>query len=631
MSLITEMNANMNVEELTELFINATEEQRQKIVEMMSNNNVSNRNVDKTEKHAEKILKKKNEKRTNYVKFLESKSVNGLIWAPTQVGKSAATRVFIETCFRYNTPVIVSTDNKTDQQEQLYNRIEAELMGASVELLKVTDKTFEKDLRKCIEDGNKRFVIFCLDNSSQIEKVIIQLTSNYVRYEQMADIKRIAIIHDEADTVAKDQDTENIKDGQAQSHKKWLELKNVINNRMGKLDLKRIFVTATPENVVLLYQVECPDVMRLEIPATYSGYDKIEHIKMEDDLSIGKNLLSEVQRVKEGVTNEAILYCIDRKIVDGHEVLLKNLSNQLDCVVNTYNGDGICTYIKRNLRVKFEKKLNKYDIEFQKVRRYYKMKNMAIRKFYTIIKSIGENCIVTIGKDLICRGISYVGEDVEDPITATTMFYKPGKTMNIVGMCQTIGRITGCAMPSLNRRLYCPEDVYENYMKYNRDQETYVKNIEKSEGLTTKVVVDSSEFEYSRPIDRPRLNLNKQIEKIRSQLPKKKSVVIESEESDSEFDEEIIIDGVNLKKLRIWIDGETLVGKMINYLYEYGSMSSEELKEGVKYEKSEQEFRNNIDGGRGLKCKYGKLWTARDNNISLNKSIRKYIDKIEDN
>ena len=296
------MNANISIEQMNEIFKNGTGEQRQKIVEMFSNMNVNNRNNDKTEKHAKKILKKKNEKRTDYVKFLESKSVNGLIWAPTQVGKSAATRVFIETCFEYNTPVIVSTDNKTDQQEQLYNRIEAELMGAEVELLKVTDKTFEKDLRKCIEERKKRFVIFCLDNSSQIEKVIIQLTSNYVRYEQMADIKKIAIIHDEADTVAKDQDTENIKNGQAQSHKKWLELKNVINNRMGDLDLKRIFVTATPENVCMLYQVECPDVMRLEIPATYTGYDKIKHFKMEDDLRISIYLTNEVERIKENET-----------------------------------------------------------------------------------------------------------------------------------------------------------------------------------------------------------------------------------------------------------------------------------------------------------------------------------------
>ena len=611
----------MTIEQMNEIFKNGNDEQRQKIVEMFANMNVNNRNNDKTEKHAKKIIKKKNEKRISYVKFLESKSVNGLIWGPTQVGKSAATRVFIETCFEYNTPVIVSTDNKTDQQEQLYNRIEAELMGAEVELLKVTDKTFEKDLRKCIEERKKRFVIFCLDNSSQIEKVIIQLTSNYVRYEQMADIERIAIIHDEADTVAKDQDTENIKNGQAQSHKKWLELKDVINKRMGNLDLKRIFVTATPENVVLLYQVECPDVMRLEIPATYTGYDKIKHVKMEDDLKISKHLSSEVERIKQAGTYEAILYCIDRKIVDGHEVLLKSLSRQFDCIINTYNGNGISTYIKKNLRVKFEKKLNKHDIEFQKDGRYYKMKNMAIRKFYTIIKSIGENCIVTIGKDLICRGISYVGENVEDPITATIMFYKPGKTMNAVGICQTIGRITGCAMPNLNRKLYCPEDVYDTYMTYNKNQEIFIKKIEQNQDLSTKVVVDSTVFEeYTRPIDRPKLNLFMKMEKK----------IIESEDEETEDeDEETEIDGVDINKLKNWIDGETLVGKMINYLYEYGLMSSKELKEGIEYERSDKEFKDNIKNGGSCKSQYGKLWTHKNDQISLNKNIRRYIDKIE--
>ncbi len=620
----------MTIEELTELFTNATKEQRQRIVEMMSNINVNNRNVDKTEKFSEKIIKKENDKRTNYVKFLESKSVNGLIWAPTQVGKSAATRVFIETCFRYNTPVIVSTDNKTDQQEQLYNRIEADLMGASVELLKVTDKNFANDFKEQIEKGNKRFVIFCLDNSSQIEKLICNLSSNYTRCAKMREIKRIAIIHDEADTVAKDQDTENIKNGQAQSHKKWLELKNVINESMGELDLKRIFVTATPENVVLLYQVECPDVMRLENPATYTGYDKIEHIQMEDDLQMRNHLVSEVERVNEAGTWEAFLLCTERKIVDGHEVLLRNLSNQLNCVVNTYNSDGICTYIKKYLRVKFEKKLNKYDIEFQKVGRYYKMKNMTIRKFYTIIKSIGENCIVTIGKDLICRGISYVGEDVKDPITATTMFYKPGKTMNIVGMCQTIGRITGCAMPSLNRRLYCPKDVYENYMEYNRDQEKYIKNIEKSEGLTTKVVVESSEFEYTRPIDRPRLSLNKQIEKIRSQLPKKKAVVIESEsESESELESELESENDRMIELiDMWMGKKTIIGKILSFVYESKGVDEDDLKEFI--EDCGSKDANKMYHHLISNTKEYKLVFKRKNNITnLNKEARQYIDDME--
>ncbi len=606
----------LTIEKLLSLAI--TDKDREEISRMMSNININNRNINKTEKFAEKIMEKKNEKTTNYVKFLESKSVNGLIWAPTQVGKSAATRIFIETCFRFNTPVIVSTDNKTDQQEQLYNRIEAELMGASVELLKVSDKSFEKNLRTCIQTGNKRFVIFCLDNSSQIEKIITQLTSNYVRYKQMKDIKRIAIIHDEADTVAKDQDVENIKNNQAASHKKWLELKDLINTQMGELDLKRVFVTATPENVVLLYQVECPDVMRLEIPASYTGYDKIKNVDMTDDLRINEYLSNEVNRIKEAGTYEAILYCIDRKIVEGHQVLLRNLSEQLDCVVNTYNSDGISTFIKKHLTAKFEKKLNKYDIEFQKVGTFYKMKYITIRKFYKIIKSLGENCVVTIGKDLICRGISYVGENIEEPITATTMFYKPGKRMNAVGICQTIGRITGCAMPNLNRTLYCPKDVYETYISYNKNQEKFIKAIEQNNELTTKVVIDSTVFEkYSRPIDRPKLKLQMKMEK--------KTVESESDE------EETIIDGVELKKLRNWINGGTLVGKMINYLYEHGIVSSEQLKEGVQYEKSQKEFLHNIDNSRGIKCQLGKLWDYKNNKVSLNKNIKKYLDKYYEN
>jgi hypothetical protein len=59
------MNAKMTIEQMNEIFNNGTDEQRQNIVEMYANINVKNRNNDKTEKHAEKILNKKNEKRTN--------------------------------------------------------------------------------------------------------------------------------------------------------------------------------------------------------------------------------------------------------------------------------------------------------------------------------------------------------------------------------------------------------------------------------------------------------------------------------------------------------------------------------------------------------------------------------------
>jgi hypothetical protein len=195
--------------------------------------------------------------------------------------------------------------------------------------------------------------------------------------------------------------------------------------------------------------------------------------------------------------------------------------------------------------------------------------------------------------------------------------------MNAVGICQTIGRITGCAMPNLNRTLYCPKDVYETYISYNKNQEKFIKEIEQNDEVTTKVVIDSTVFEkYSRPIDRPKLNLKMKMEK---------TVETESESTDSGDsgdEEETIIDGVELKKLRNWINRDTLVGRMINYLYEYGTMSSEELKEALEYDKSDKEFRNNIDSGRSLKARYGKLWNHRDNKLSLNKNIRKYIDEM---
>lgn len=549
---------------------------------------------------------------------MESKSVNGLIFAPTQVGKSAATRVFIQTCFKYDTPVIVSTDNKTDQQEQLYHRIENDLMGDDVKMLKASDKNFDKELKKLIETKNNRFVIFCLDNASQIEKVITQIAANYTRYPKMKEIKRIAIIHDEADMITKDYDTEIQNDEQAKSHIKWLELKDMFNKNMGDIDLKRIFVTATPENCVMLYNIECPDVMRLEIPQSYTGYDNIKHCSMGNDKDISEFLQKEVERINELGTCEAILYCIDRKIVDGHDVLLKSMSKTLDCVVNTYNGNGITTYMRtKKLDEKFEAKLKKMRVKYTKSSKHYEIKKMAIREFYSIIKKIGEKCIITIGKDLICRGISYVGKDEIEPITATTMFYKPGKTMHAVGICQTIGRITGCAMNELVRRLYTSKEVYDTYVNYNKNQEIFMNKIEKeTKGTITKDIVSDSKLnKLNRGLDRANLNLN---------------MGYGSSDSDSDSDNEItIIDGVDLKNLKKWIDGDTLVGKIINALYEYTEdFTIEELKNEIEYKKSDEEFRSNIDNGRGIKCYYGKLWNYRNNQISLNKKIRKYIDEM---
>jgi len=594
----------------------------QEVTSLLSNFNVQKRNKHKTESFTEKIMKRRNEKIKPFVNFLESQGLNGLIYAPTQVGKSAATCVFIETCFRYNTPVIVSTDNKTDQQEQLYCRIKRDLAlsGCDAVMLKVSDRTFKKDLKNCIET-TKKFVIFCLDNSSQIEELTTQLAQSYLRNPKMKEIKRIAIIHDEADTITKDKETELKNNDQAKSHQQWIELKELITKQMAPMELKRVFVTATPENCMMLYNIECPDVMRLEIPAFYRGYKDIEHVDLEDDDDINELIKEEVERIRDYETSEAILYCIDRKVEDGHTVVFKSLSKKLNCIVNTYNGQGISTYMRtKELCVNFEKKLKKENIKYIKKDKYYNIKNLSIRTFYSILKKIGERCVVTIGKDLICRGISYVGDDQRHPITATTMFYKPGKTMHAVGINQSIGRITGCAMYNLPRKLYTPQNVYDTYIRYNKNQEQYMKSIEKnSEMSITKEVIERLVFEkYERKIDRIKLNLYMNMREPRS-----------DDESEPDSDEEDKIDGVDLNKVRRWIHDDSVVGKMIKYLYlQNAQITFEQFKNGINYTGTDKEFESNLSSGRALKSQYGKLWSYTNNNIIINPKIKEYMNTL---
>lgn len=527
---------------------------------------------------------------------------------PTQVGKSDATRELIETAFRMNVPVIVSTDNKTDQQEQLYNRMQNGLCGADVKLLKVNDRTFQKDLEKCIKEKNKRFVIFCLDNSSQIKK--LKHTIGYFSIKQYFDIEKIMLVHDEGDVVTKDQDVEKINEEQPESHKEWMELMN--DFKTGNIDLKRIFVTATPENCMMLYGINNIDIISLEVPSDYTGWKDIRYNALVDDLDIREKLIEVVNRVKLNKSYEVILYCIDRKIEDGQDIILHSLSETLNCTVNTYNGNGVVViFNKEEFSELFHHELWETGVVFKRHRNKFTMPYISIRRFYTLCKKIGETCIVTIGKDLISRGISYVGEDKSQPFAASVMFYKPGTKMHVVGLCQTIGRITGRARPELKRELFASEDVIVNYQNYNINQEKYMRiiNGEESGDQLSKDTINELTFNrLTRNIDRPALKL--------------KINMIEEEIEEIEG----FIDGVDVKKLRKWLNDNSLVGQMIRYLYDQESeITDEEFKNGIEYTGTLEKFIHSIDNGRNNMCAYGKLWVYRNKTVKINENIKNYI------
>lgn len=89
-----------------------------------------------------------------------------------------------------------------------------------------------------------------------------------------------------------------------------------------------------------------------------------------------------------------------------------------------------------------------------------------------------------------------------------------------------------------------------------------------------------------------------------------------------------LIDGVSIDKLKYYISCDTLIGKMIRYLYKNtkdgSTISHEEFRSGINYEKTMDSFINNIDCGRGERCKYGKLWKVVGSTITINQNIIKY-------
>jgi Rad3-related DNA helicase len=114
--------------------------------------------------------------------FLESQVKHALITAPTQVGKTAAVLDFIHECIARNIGVIVSSDNKTDQQEQIMERLRKGLCLAHCKIIKVQQsiKKFTKDLETAFKN-NLTPVLFCLDNATQIIKIHNNLVNMIIR------------------------------------------------------------------------------------------------------------------------------------------------------------------------------------------------------------------------------------------------------------------------------------------------------------------------------------------------------------------------------------------------------------------------------------------------------------------
>ena len=91
------------------------------------------------------------------------------------------------------------------------------------------------------------------------------------------------------------------------------------------------------------------------------------------------------------------------------------------------------------------------------------------------------------------------------------------------------------------------------------------------------------------------------------------------------------IDGVSLQKLQCYFRSSTLIGQMIRFLYAHeGKVSFEDFKSGISYhQKTDKQFSNNLNNGRGKKTQYGKLWIYENNMISINPSIKLHLENYK--
>lgn len=597
---------------------------RDEIEQLFNSHNMYLRNSVNVKNFAKKVVTQEHNLKTSYKNFIESGQLNCLITAKTQVGKTDATRDFIEVCLESNLPVIVSCDNKTDQLVQFYSRMMNEFDSEDVTLVKASNPKFGMILKACLKAETK-VIVFCLDNSSQIKKVKEQ----FVLLMTLEDIKikKIAIVNDEGDCCTKDPDVENLEDDQSQSHKEWLRLTQYFPKH--GTDVKRVFVTATPENVVYKYRVE--HVIRLTPPNNYIGWDKIRFCEMEDSKDIKNILIKEQNRRILNKENGVILYCVDRKICDGQDLTFVSVCSYVKhCVVNTYNGNGITArvlnnkgfearltkFAKLNNKVKGNKKITFSDDSTNDTKNVWSIKGMPIKDFYQICKESGCGIIVTIGMDLIARGISFVSSEKSlDTVAATTMIYKPGKSLHAVSLCQAIGRITGTARPDLERRLYASKDVIENYMNYNENQTQYLKDIENNRGLVTSEIMEKIELnkKLTRPMDRAKLGLK----------PKYANTCDSTSEStdDPKRMEQLI---------NMWWGADSIIGKVIKFVYDSEIGVGEiELKEYIEASGSKNSSHVYVHLTRDTK-EYKSVFERSSDGITTIRSVaRDYINNCK--
>ena len=526
--------------------------------------------------------------------------------------------------------ILILVDNKNDQQEQMISRVKKYKMDGNLpeDTDIISDSLSHKNLsnkfKKMFQEDKRNQIMILKFNSSQIEKLTDAIILG--KDENHNSTIRFQIFVDEGDIATKHENTKEIVDGQPKVHASFIKIRKKCEQK--DIDCSVQFISATPQNILVNYPIE--KIYTHESHPDYIGYKDIHFVPLQQSKSIDM-----VSQVVPQITYEMtlhgekgnILVCTNRKKVDQEKLL--RVVTQLNVLTINYNGDGVRIFIPVQYISAFEYQKDTYRCQdgkkvcFSRVdSQTFVSKDIYIGDVYQIINNMEIQISVTIGKDLMGRGISFCSISHEDsiPFATTRMILDVSNTTHCVSLIQMIGRLLGTVCPNSKRVLYCKKNVYDDYMKATEDIQ---RNIEMYKNL-----LESGVIQYTNEIpnyritkrsrDEDRVNAN-----VKTEIRRERKHANHSERKAFQKVESFLRN-----------DNRTIARCIIEELYSQQSpIKYDTLMENIQYCEEldisirRKKFDSQIKNGRSQNAEYGFIWKANKqrDEIIMKDDIRKHI------
>jgi hypothetical protein len=526
--------------------------------------------------------------------------------------------------------ILILVDNKNDQQEQMISRVKKYKMDGNLpeDTDIISDSLSHKNLsnkfKKMFREDKRNQIMILKFNSSQIEKLTDAIILG--KEENHDSTIRFQIFVDEGDIATKHENTNEIVDGQPKVHASFIKIRKKCEQK--DIDCSVQFISATPQNILVNYPIE--KIYTHESHPDYIGYKDIHFVPLEQSKSI--DMVSQVvpqilyEMTLHGEKGN-ILVCTNRIKVEQEKLL--RVVTQLNVLTINYNGDGVRIFIPVQYISAFEYQKETYrcqdgkKVSFSRIdSQTFISKDIYIGDVYQMINNMEIQTSVTIGKDLMGRGISFCSVSREDsiPFATTRMILDVSNTTHCVSLIQMIGRLLGTVCPNSKRVLYCKKNVYDDYMKATEDVQ---RNIEMYQNL-----LESGQIQYTNEIpnyritkrsrDEDRVNAN-----VKTEIRSERKHAIDSERKAFQKVDNLLRN-----------NNRTIAKCIIEELYSQQSpIKYDTLMDNIQYLEEHdisirrKKFDSQIKNGRSRNAEYGFIWKANKqrDEIIMNENIRKHI------